>query len=74
MGQSTDFVFTGTGFALKKIDGLLLLSLKYILHHYLILSLVRQSNETDVCDSTGNIFDKSNVSMDSAIGYHRTKM
>ena len=38
------------------------------------MSLVRQSNETDVCDSTGNIFVKSNVSMDSAIGYHRIKM
>ena len=27
-----------------------------------------------MCDSTGNIFVKSNVSMDSAIGYHKTKM
>ena len=34
----------------------------------------QQSNKMDVCDSTGNIFVKSNVSMDSAIGYHRTKM
>ena len=25
----------------------------------------------DVCDSTGNIFVKRNVSIDSAIGYHR---
>ena len=37
-------------------------------------SLVGQWNETDVCDSIGNIFVKSNVSMDSAIGYHRVKM
>ena len=38
------------------------------------MSLVGQWKETDVCDSTGNIFVKSNVSMDSAIGYHRGKM
>ena len=37
-------------------------------------SLVGQSIEIDVCDSTGNKFVLSNVSVDLAIGCHRIKM